>query len=45
LRLTAKTLGAKPVGKLWIGLVSGEPLPPLSPRIRERARQLGFKLS
>lgn len=45
LRLTAKSLGAKPVGKLWIGLASGEPLPSLSPRIRERARQLGLKLA
>jgi putative NADPH-quinone reductase len=45
LRLTAKSLGAKPVGKLWIGLASGEPRPPLSSRTRARARQLGFKLS
>jgi NAD(P)H-dependent FMN reductase len=44
LRLTAKCLGAKPVGSLWIGLVSQEPHPPFTVRNRERARHLGWKL-
>jgi NAD(P)H-dependent FMN reductase len=44
LRLTAKCLGAKPVGSLWIGLVSQEPHPQFSVRNRERARHLGWKL-
>ncbi|MDR3725835.1 MAG: flavodoxin family protein, partial [Terracidiphilus sp.] len=34
LRLTAKTLGAKPIGHMWIGLVAGEPHHELSPRNR-----------
>lgn len=45
LRLAAKMLGAKPVGKLWIGLAAGEPHPSLSKRTRERARRLGWKLA
>ena len=45
LRLTARMLGAKPVGKLWIGLVAGEPQPALSARTLERARQMGMKLA
>jgi multimeric flavodoxin WrbA len=45
LRLTARVLGAKPVGHMWIGLVSGEPLPKLSARNRERALYLGRKLA
>jgi multimeric flavodoxin WrbA len=45
LRLAARMLGAKPVGKLWIGLTAGEPQPALSARTLERARQLGMKLA
>jgi multimeric flavodoxin WrbA len=45
LRLTAKILGAKPVGSLWIGLVSQEPHPQLSARTLNRARHLGMKLA
>jgi len=45
LRVTARLLGAKPVGKLWIGMVAGEQQPTLSARTVERARQLGMKLA
>jgi multimeric flavodoxin WrbA len=45
LRLTASSLGAKPVGSLWIGLASGEPHPPLSARTLEKAHRLGMKLA
>jgi putative NADPH-quinone reductase len=45
LRITAQMLGAKPVGKLWIGLTAGEPQPKLSARTLKRARQLGMKLA
>lgn len=45
LSVTAKMLGAKPVGKLWVGLVSGEERPMLSARTIERARRLGMKLA
>ncbi|MGP8175986.1 MAG: flavodoxin family protein, partial [Terracidiphilus sp.] len=34
LRLAAKMIGAKPVGKMWIGLAAGEPHHELSPRTR-----------
>lgn len=45
LRLAANMLGAKTVGKLWIGLTAGEERPTLSARTLERARQLGMKLA
>ena len=45
LSVAAKVLGARPVGKLWIGLASGEPNHPLSARNRRRARRLGWKLA
>jgi NAD(P)H-dependent FMN reductase len=45
LRLTAQTLGAKPVGHLWIGMVSDQPHHELSAKNRERARRLGWKLA
>jgi FMN-dependent NADH-azoreductase len=45
LRITAKCLGAKPVGNLWIGLVSQEPQPQLSARTLKRARRMGWKLA
>ncbi len=44
LKLTARTLGAKTVGKMWIGLVGGKPHYELPPRERARAMQLGRKL-
>jgi multimeric flavodoxin WrbA len=45
LRSTAGALGAKTVGHLWIGLVGAKPHYELSPRERERARRLGWKLA
>jgi len=45
LATAARLLGAHPVGSLWIGLASGEPHPVLTPRARERARRLGWKLA
>ena len=45
LRLTAATLGAKPVGSLWIGLASHQPHPPLSARTLGKARRMGWKLA
>jgi multimeric flavodoxin WrbA len=45
LRITAGILGAKTVGKLWIGLTAGEPKHKLSPSTLARARQLGMKLA
>ncbi|HEY1986102.1 MAG TPA: flavodoxin family protein [Terracidiphilus sp.] len=44
LRMAAKTLGAKPVASLWIGLTAGEPHHDLSPRTLARARRIGMKL-
>jgi len=45
LRATAKLLGAKPVGSLWIGLAAHEPHHTLSEQDRERARRIGRKLT
>jgi multimeric flavodoxin WrbA len=45
LRLAARTMGAKPVGKLWVGLAAGEARPTLSAHAVERARSLGMKLA
>jgi len=45
LRLTARMLGARTVGCLWIGLAAGEPHPALSKKNRERARRMGWKLA
>jgi multimeric flavodoxin WrbA len=45
LRLTAKCLGARTVGSLWIGQVANEPHPPLSARTLKQARLLGEKLA
>jgi multimeric flavodoxin WrbA len=45
LRTTARMLGAKLVGSMWIGLASGEPMHKLSARTRERARRLGWRLA
>lgn len=45
LAVTAQMLGAKPVGKLWIGLVAGKQRPALSARTIERAHRIGMKLA
>jgi multimeric flavodoxin WrbA len=45
LRATAKLLGAKPVGRLWIGLSAQEPDQSLSAKNRERARRIGWRLA
>ncbi|SPE21662.1 NADPH-dependent FMN reductase [Candidatus Sulfotelmatomonas gaucii] len=45
LRLAAKMLGAKPVGRMWIGLMAGEQQPMLPARTLERARRLGMRLA
>lgn len=45
LKMTASNLGAKPVGKLWIGLVSQEPHPKLSQKMLDKARRLGMRLA
>jgi len=45
LRRAAKMLHAKPVGKMCIGLVAGEPQPVLSARTLERARRIGMRLA
>lgn len=44
LRVTAKMLGAKPVGKLWIGLAAQKPQQALSSRTLAHARRIGLKL-
>jgi NAD(P)H-dependent FMN reductase len=40
----AQMMGARPVGKLWIGLAAQEPAPKLPERVRERAVRLGARL-
>jgi len=45
LRLAARMLGARPVGKLWVGLTAGQARPRLSARTVERARHMGMKLA
>jgi putative NADPH-quinone reductase len=45
LRGTAKLLGARSAGSLWIGLAAHEPRQQLSKRVRERARRLGRELA
>jgi len=45
LKLAAGMVGAKPVGKLWIGLTAGRPEYRLSNRTRERARRIGMTLA
>ena len=41
----AQMMGARPVGKLWIGLAAQEPNPTLPKRVRERAMRLGARLA
>ena len=45
LRLTARMLGAAPVGELWIGRAAVAPDQQLPPRARAKAIQLGRKLA
>jgi multimeric flavodoxin WrbA len=45
LRVTAKTLGVKPVASLWIGLAAKQPSQPLSPHTLARARSIGLTLA
>ncbi len=45
LRVAAKMVGARPVGKLWIGLVGTEPEETLRPRVHAKAVRLGRKLA
>jgi putative NADPH-quinone reductase len=45
LRLTAKMLGARTVGAMWLGLVAYAPHYPLSDHARRRARRLGWRLA
>lgn len=44
LRTAARTLGAKPVASLWIGLSAGEPDHKPGPRVLARARKIGMSL-
>jgi putative NADPH-quinone reductase len=45
LDITARVMGAKPVGKLWIGLAAGERNHQLSRRTLGRARKMGLRLA
>ncbi len=45
LKTTARILGAKPVGKLWIGMVAVQPHELVTARIRARAVRMGAKLA
>ena len=45
LRTAASLLGAKPVGKLWIGLAAKEEHQKISSHTHQRARQLGARLA
>lgn len=44
LKMTASTIGAKPVGILFIGLAAGEPHKQLSARTQQKAQRLADKL-
>ena len=45
LKRTAQILGARIVGKLWIGLAASDPHPKVAPKMLAKARQLGLKLA
>jgi putative NADPH-quinone reductase len=45
LRIAAQSMGAKTVGKLWIGLVGQQPKPQLSAGVLKRARKMGKRLA
>jgi putative NADPH-quinone reductase len=44
LKVAAAALGARPVGRLWIGLVGTQPREQLSARVQARAEALGRRL-
>jgi hypothetical protein len=44
LAISAKLLGARPVGKLWIGLKGQQPHQPLSERTLAHARRIVIRL-
>jgi NAD(P)H-dependent FMN reductase len=45
LRITAAMLGARPIGRIWIGFTASAPSQPLSAHTLERARRFGFDLA
>ena len=45
LRITAKSLGGKPVASLWIGIAGKQPNQQLSQRTLARARSIGLRLA
>jgi len=45
LQMTAKTIGAEPVGTLSMGMIAKQPHPTLPPRAIKRAQALGRKLA
>jgi multimeric flavodoxin WrbA len=45
LKTTAKVIGAKPVGALYIGLSAVEREQPLAPNVVQKARRIGMKLA
>jgi NAD(P)H-dependent FMN reductase len=45
LKVAAKMVGARPVGKLWIGAVGSAPEETLHSRVRAKAVRLGHKLA
>jgi hypothetical protein len=45
LKVAAKMVGARPVGKLWIGAVGSEPEERLRARVRAKAVRLGKRLA
>ncbi len=45
LQMTAKTIGAEPVGTLSIGMIAKQPHPALPARVMKRAQALGRKLA
>ncbi len=45
LQMTAKTIGAEPVGTLSIGMIAKQPHPVLPARVMKRAQALGRKLA
>jgi multimeric flavodoxin WrbA len=45
LGISARTMGAKTVGKLWIGLAAGEPHHALSRGMLARAKKMGMRLA
>ena len=45
LRLTARTMGAKPIATVYPGLIAQQPKPALSPRHIRKARRAGAKLA